>query len=225
MGYVFMIAINDVLIRIILSCILGGLIGIERESVNRPAGFRTHILVCMGATLVMLTGIFMFNTYSDVSDIDPTRLGAQVISGIGFLGAGTIMREGLTVKGLTTAASLWAVACIGLATGSGFYLGSVVATVFVFIILFFFSKFENYVSKKHNEIYLKVITINKPGQIGKIGTELGRMNISIVNIKLETIDDNTIAVLLIAKIPRNAIVAEAIERLLYLEGIETAELM
>ncbi|WP_432665485.1 MgtC/SapB family protein [Wukongibacter baidiensis] len=220
-----MIAINDVLIRIILSCILGGLIGIERESVNRPAGFRTHILVCMGATLVMLTGIFMFNTYSDVSDIDPTRLGAQVISGIGFLGAGTIMREGLTVKGLTTAASLWAVACIGLATGSGFYLGSVVATVFVFIILFFFSKFENYVSKKHNEIYLKVITINKPGQIGKIGTELGRMNISIVNIKLETIDDNTIAVLLIAKIPRNAIVAEAIERLLYLEGIETAELM
>ncbi len=220
-----MIAINDVLIRIVLSCILGGLIGLERESVNRPAGFRTHILVCMGATLVMLTGIFMFNTYSDVSNLDPTRLGAQVISGIGFLGAGTIMREGLTVKGLTTAASLWAVACIGLATGSGFYLGSVVATIFVFIILFFFSKFENYVSRKHNEIYLKVITINKPGQIGKIGTDLGKMNISIVNIKLETIDDTMIAVILIAKVPRNTIAAEVIEMLLCLEGIETAELV
>ncbi|WP_432401335.1 MgtC/SapB family protein [Wukongibacter sp. M2B1] len=220
-----MIAINDVLIRIVLSCVLGGLIGIERESINRPAGFRTHILVCMGATLVMLTGIFMFNSYNSVSNLDPTRLGAQVISGIGFLGAGTIMREGLTVRGLTTAASLWAVACIGLATGSGFYLGSIVATLFVFIILFFFSKFENYVSQKRNEIFLKIITVNKPGQIGKIGTELGRMHISIVNIKLEAIDDAMIAVILVAKIPRNTIIAEVIEKLLRLEGVETTELI
>lgn len=220
-----MLTISDVIIRIVLSCVLGGLIGLERESVNRPAGFRTHILVCMGATLVMLTGIYMFNIYRNVSDLDPTRLGAQVISGIGFLGAGTIMREGLTVRGLTTAASLWGVACIGLATGSGFYLGSIIATVFVFIILFFFSKFENYVSKKHNELCLKVISINRPGQIGKIGTELGKMNISIINIKLETVDDIMISVILIAKVPRNTVNTEVIEKLLGLEGIETAELI
>jgi len=223
--YIFMTNISEVFIRIILACFLGGLIGIERESVNRPAGFRTHILVCMGASLVMLTSIFLFDKYSASTDLDPARLGAQVISGIGFLGAGTIMREGLTVRGLTTAASLWAVACIGLATGSGFYSGSIIATVFVFIILFFFSKFENYVSKKHNEIYLRILTINKPGQIGRIGTELGKMCISIVNIKLEAVDDTMIAVILAAKIPRNTEVSEVIEELSRIDGIETTELM
>lgn len=220
-----MLRIFDVILRIILSCILGGLIGMERESVNRPAGLRTHILVCMGSTLVMLTGIFMFDQYNGITDLDPARLGAQVVSGIGFLGAGTILREGLTVKGLTTAASLWGVACIGLAVGSGFYLGSVVSTLLVFIILFFFSKFEQYVSKKHNEVYLKIITINKPGQIGKIGTELGKMNISIVNIKLETVDEAMVAVIVVAKLPRKSCIHDVIDSILCLDGINGAEMV
>lgn len=220
-----MIPIKDVLIRIILACLLGGLIGMERESVNRPAGFRTHILVCMGSTLVMLTGIFLFNNYRGLTNLDPARLGAQVISGIGFLGAGTILREGLTVKGLTTAASLWAVACIGLAIGSGFYLGAIVATFFVFVILFFFSKFEIYVSKRHNEINLKIVTINKPGQIGKIGTKLGKMNISIQNISLKPVDTHSIAVILILKIPRGVNQSDVLAALLSLEGIDNAELI
>lgn len=220
-----MIPIKDILIRIILACLLGGLIGMERESVNRPAGFRTHILVCMGSTLVMLTGIFLFNNYRGLTNLDPARLGAQVISGIGFLGAGTILREGLTVKGLTTAASLWAVACIGLAIGSGFYLGAIVATLFVFVILFFFSKFEIYVSKRHNEINLKIITINKPGQIGKIGTEVGKMNISIQNISLEPVGNQSIAVILILKIPRGVNQSDVLAALLSLEGIDNAELI
>lgn len=225
MGYLCMLRVLDVFLRIILSCVLGGLIGMERESVNRPAGLRTHILVCMGSTLVMLTGIFMFNQYSSITDLDPARLGAQVVSGIGFLGAGTILREGLTVKGLTTAASIWGVACIGLAVGSGFYLGSVVATLLVFIILFFFSKFEKYMSKKHNEVYLKVISINRPGQIGKIGTELGKMNISIVNIKLETVDEAMVAVTLVAKLPRKSCIHDVIDRVLCLDGIHGAEII
>lgn len=219
-----MIPIKDVLIRIILACFLGGLIGIERESVNRPAGFRTHILVCMGSTLVMLTGIFLFNSYKGLTNLDPARLGAQVISGIGFLGAGTILREGLTVKGLTTAASLWAVACIGLAIGSGFYSGSILATGLVFIILFFFSNFEKYVSKKHNEIYLKVVTINKPGQLGSIGTVLGKMNISIINIKLESVNDSVVAVILTARVPRGTSNSEIIDNLYQLEGVEYSEI-
>lgn len=220
-----MLRMFDVILRIILSCALGGLIGMERESVNRPAGLRTHILVCMGSTLVMLTGIFMFNQYSSFSDLDPTRLGAQVVSGIGFLGAGTILREGLTVKGLTTAASIWGVACIGLAVGSGFYLGSIVATVLVFIILFFFSKFEKYVSKRHNEVYFKIITLNQPGQVGKIGTELGKMNVSIVNIKLETVDEALVAVILVAKLPRKSCIPEIIDRILCIEGINGAQVI
>lgn len=219
-----MIPIKDVLIRIILACLLGGLIGMERESVNRPAGFRTHILVCMGSTLVMLTGIFLFNSYRDLTNLDPARLGAQVISGIGFLGAGTILREGLTVKGLTTAASLWAVACIGLAIGSGFYSGSIIATGLVFIILLFFTKLEQYVSKKHNEIFLKIVTINKPGQLGKIGTILGKMNISIINIKLESVNDSVVAIILTARVPRGMNSSEIIDNLSQLEGVDYSEI-
>ncbi|MCT4564231.1 MAG: MgtC/SapB family protein [Maledivibacter sp.] len=220
-----MISINDVLIRIILACLLGGLIGMERESINRPAGFRTHILVCMGSTLVMLTGIFLFNNYKHLTNLDPGRLGAQVISGIGFLGAGTILREGLTVKGLTTAASLWAVACIGLAMGSGFYLGAIVSTGFVFVILFFFSKFEVYVSKRHNEINLKILTINKPGQIGKLGTELGKMNISIHNINLEPHNNENLTIIMILKVPRGIDQSDILSSLLSIEGIDNVELI
>ncbi len=220
-----MIPIKEIFIRIILACFLGGLIGIERESINRPAGFRTHILVCIGATLAMLTGIFMFSQYGRFTDLDPTRLGSQVISGIGFLGAGTILREGLTVRGLTTAASIWAVASIGLAIGSGFYLGALISTVFVLIILLFFSKFENYMSKKHNEICLKIIAIHQPGQIGRIGTTLGKMNVSIINIKIESINDAAISIALIVKMPRNTMVSEMIEELLSLDGIQNTELI
>ena len=120
----------EILVRLLLAVLLGGFIGYEREHTNRPAGFRTHILVCAGAALVMATSEYLVRRYS-ISAVDPARLGAQVISGIGFLGAGTIIRDGVNVRGLTTAASLWAVSCVGIAVGCGFYLGAVIATVFI----------------------------------------------------------------------------------------------
>lgn len=220
-----MLTTNDIIIRIVLSCILGGLIGMERESINRPAGLRTHILVCVGATLVMLTGIFMLNNYKDVTTLDPARLGAQVISGIGFLGAGTILREGLTVKGLTTAASLWSVACIGLTIGSGFYLASIIGTFVVFITLFFFSKFESFVTRKNNALLLKVVTLNKPGQIGKIGTELGKLSVSITNILLEPIDEIKIVVYLTLKTPRGSDKSDILLRIQQLKDITSVEII
>ena len=113
----------EILVRLLLAVLLGGFIGYEREHTNRPAGFRTHILVCAGAALVMATSEYLVRRYS-ISAVDPARLGAQVISGIGFLGAGTIIRDGVNVRGLTTAASLWAVSCVGIAVGCGFYLGA-----------------------------------------------------------------------------------------------------
>ena len=122
----------EMILRLVLAMIFGGLIGLEREIGNRPAGFRTHTLVCMGSVLVMMTSEFMLDIYSSVS-IDPARLGAQVISGIGFLGAGTILKDGSRVRGLTTAASLWVVACIGLAIGVGFYWGALIATLLSYI--------------------------------------------------------------------------------------------
>lgn len=121
------------IVRLGLAAMLGGIIGFEREHSHRPAGFRTHILVAVGASLVMLTAVSMVDKFPD--NIDVSRMPAQVVSGIGFLGAGTILREGFSVKGLTTAASLWAVSCIGLAVGSGFYTGALVGTVVIYLTL------------------------------------------------------------------------------------------
>ncbi|MCH4889646.1 MgtC/SapB family protein [Acidaminobacter sp. JC074] len=215
----------DVLIRIGLSCLLGGIIGWERESINRPAGLRTHILVCMGASLVMLTSLVMFDRYAVQVNIDPTRLGAQVISGIGFLGAGTIMREGLTVKGLTTAASIWIVGCIGLAVGCGFYEGAIVSTGLSMIVLVFFSKAENFISQKDNEMYLNVETENKSGQIGKIGTELGKLNIRIVNIEMRESKKGTMEISFLTKLPRKIEKPVIIEKIAKLDGINIASIV
>lgn len=125
----------DTLIKMVIAAVLSGFIGYEREHSHRPAGFRTHILVCVGSALIMALSGYMFKEYQGVTTIDPTRMSAQVISGIGFLGAGTILREGFSVKGLTTAASLWAVSCIGLAVGAGYYGEAVVAAVVIYATL------------------------------------------------------------------------------------------
>lgn len=117
-----------------LAALLSGIIGFEREHSHRPAGFRTHILVAVGSALVMLTSVYVGLRYEQMS-VDITRMSGQVVSGIGFLGAGTILREGFSVKGLTTAASLWAVSCIGIAVGAGFISGAVVATLVIYLTL------------------------------------------------------------------------------------------
>lgn len=123
----------SILVRIILAIICGGVIGAEREKSHQPAGLRTYTLVCMGAAMVMLTGEYMHEYYNTG---DPARLGAQVISGIGFLGAGSIIVSRETkIRGLTTAAGLWVSACIGLAVGAGFYSGGILATAAVYLII------------------------------------------------------------------------------------------
>ena len=122
----------DILMRLLCAMIVGTVIGLEREYTHRPAGLRTHILVSLGACAVMITGQLIFCQYRPFgSTADPARLAAQVISGVGFLGAGTIMREGVNVKGLTTAASLWAVACLGIAAGGGYYEVALLGMVLV----------------------------------------------------------------------------------------------
>ena len=113
--------------KLLLACILGGLIGYEREARHKSAGLRTNILVCLGSCLVMMISVDI----GDGSGVDAARIAAQVVSGIGFLGAGAIMKEGLSVTGLTTAACLWVVAGVGLAVGLGFYPGAVMTTGFV----------------------------------------------------------------------------------------------
>lgn len=128
--------------RLVLSALLGGVIGYEREINNRPAGLRTHILVSLGSTLIMLISIDGFGQLNFAKPADPARLAAQVVSGIGFLGAGTILRDGSNVRGLTTAASLWVNAGIGLAIGAGYYIGGVLTTAMVLLTLMWTNVFS-----------------------------------------------------------------------------------
>ena len=129
----------EVCLRMACAMLVGLVIGTEREYTHRPAGMRTHILVALGACAVSITGELLFNQYNAAGAFpDPARLSAQVVTGVGFLGAGTIVREGFSVKGLTTAASLWAVACLGLAAGFGYYALAVFGMVFIFVTLTIF---------------------------------------------------------------------------------------
>lgn len=136
----------EVIIRLIASAFVGGIIGMERESSNRPAGFRTHILVTIGSALMMMVSATAFDPIGQGND--PMRLAAQVVSGVGFLGAGTIMRDGVNVKGLTTAASIWVCAGIGLAFGAGLYIQGAAGGIIVIATLTLLNRLDASSKKK-----------------------------------------------------------------------------
>lgn len=175
-----MISMSEIVFRIVIAAIIGGLIGMEREVSNRPAGLRTHVLVTLGATLIMLISIDGFNEVG-VERLDPARMAAQVVSGIGFLGAGTIMVRKDRIDGLTTAASLWVSAGIGLGIGAGYYLGSIVTGVIVLLTLMSLKMFEKrFLRGRYKTI--EVISTNRPGIIGQMGVLFGTYNMSIKDI-------------------------------------------
>ena len=130
----------DMAMRLLAATFLGGLIGLERESHGKEAGFRTYALVCLGSALVMIVSTEVYEIYKNVAQVDPSRIAAQVVSGIGFLGAGAIIRFPKEIKGLTTAAGIWAAAGIGLACGLAQYKPAVLATILSLVILVLFSK-------------------------------------------------------------------------------------
>lgn len=134
----------DLLVRLLVAALLGGAIGFEREFSEQPAGLRTHLLVSLGACLFTVAGAYGLEAFSGRADInlDPTRIAAQVVTGIGFLGAGAILREGMSVRGLTTAAALWVTAAVGLAVGLGFWVGAVTATAIAVVALFGLKRVE-----------------------------------------------------------------------------------
>lgn len=137
-----MLTDNEMIWRISLSFILSGLIGFEREVRRHEAGLRTHILVCLGSTLIMLTSLHVFDIYKTQGSVDPTRIAAGVITGIGFLGAGTIIRSQDHIRGLTTASTLWVVAALGLSVGCGFTVVSTYVTALVLLVLLFLRRLE-----------------------------------------------------------------------------------
>lgn len=180
-----MLTETEVVIRIMAAIVLGGCIGMERQFKQRPAGFKTHILVCVGSATVMVLSEYMFQKYHAAYGMtaDPLRLGAQVVSGVGFLGAGTIMHHGANIKGLTTAASLWVVAAIGLASGAGFYFLAIVVTVSICIVLFIFNKIYKGLRNVSDVTSLQIELLNKPKAIGAINILLAAHNIKILDLE------------------------------------------
>ncbi len=176
-----MVSNFELILRLLLSALIGGLIGLEREANNRPAGFRTHILVTIGSALIMLISTQAFSDLGGNSD--PARLASQVVSGIGFLGAGTIIRDGSNIKGLTTAASIWVCGGLGLAIGGGYYLGGILTAIITFASLTLLNKLEQTVlSKKYKRVV--VLCKERPGLIGDLGQAFGQNNIIIKDIKV-----------------------------------------
>ena len=172
----------SVIVRVFLAMFFGGLIGLEREKNKRPAGFRTHILVCVGSCLTALIGLFVWMEFGNIAD--PMRISAQVISGIGFLGVGTILvKEHDHITGLTTAAGLWATASIGIACGFGFYIGALVGTLVVAITAAILFKLETRGRKKNRKrtIYLEVQGTNSLNEyMDWLVQEWKARNISVV---------------------------------------------
>ena len=134
----------ETIIRLGMATLLGGLIGLEREVHGKEAGFRTHALVCLGSALIMVVSTQVYEVYHVHAEVDPSRIAAQVVSGIGFLGAGAIIRDPRGIRGLTTAAGVWTAAGIGLACGFGQYRPALITTVFALLILFVFSRVEKW---------------------------------------------------------------------------------
>lgn len=166
---------QQMMLRLLVAAVLGSVIGLDREKLSWAAGLRTHMLVCVGACLLMIVSAFGFADILGTPHVilDPSRIAAQVVSGIGFLGAGSILLRGEIVRGLTTAASLWAVAAIGLAVGGGLYIESVAATVLILIILAGIKPIEERLQQRHKTHEFVIEADNGELSIGALETALG----------------------------------------------------
>ncbi len=178
--------------RILAAVIIGGIIGFEREQKNRPAGFRTHVLVCVSACSLMILSDILFLKYYNTYGIalDPQRIGAQVISGIGFLGAGTIIHFGNSVRGLTTAASIWAVAALGLIVGSGYFFLAIFTLIMIELTLICFDKYSSsrIFKLKKSELFLTIA--HAPEVIGNITMFCALNDVEILELDFKSFDEH-----------------------------------
>lgn len=206
-------------VRLALAMLCGGVLGIERGKKHRPAGFRTYMLVCVGATLVMLTNQFICKEYGTG---DPARLGAQVISGIGFLGAGTIIVTGRNrVKGLTTAAGLWACACVGLAIGIGFYSGAIIGCTMILVVMSVLHRMDDRMTANTRTLDM-YMEFQKMSDLGGFMSKIKKFGMKISEIEMtksNNAEDVGVAVLLTLKLEKKRPHTEIIELLSQVEGV------
>ena len=207
-----------IFIRLIIAAVLGGIIGLEREKLNRPAGVRTHMIVCLGSCLIMLLGEYM---HEIDNTIDITRLGAQVVSGFGFLGAGAILKDGFSVRGLTTAATLWVVACVGLAVGGGFYSAGILTTIIVYSSLHFLG----FTTKKGLRKNISVYVESLDNTINNLQDFLTDNGLEVVDIGLvDNIKHDFIEIKFIVLVRNIKILTELESKILSVEGVKSVHI-
>ncbi len=213
-----------IFLRLMLALLLGGLIGFEREQAKHAAGLRTNILVCLGSCLLMMLSIYGFSAFVDEPNVrvDPARLAAAVITGVGFLGAGTILFTGKSITGLTTAASLWVVSAIGLAVGAGFYFASSVTTVMVLLTLWAFNKLEKRYIRAKKEQLLKIEATDQAEILRSINTLLSDKQIVIRKMLLQESEgdgNGRIALHFHVLMPKSEPLFDLLEHIKHLEGV------
>ena len=207
-----------IFVRLIVAAILGGIIGLEREKLNRPAGVRTHMIVCLGSCLIMLLGEYMHRIDNT---IDITRLGAQVVSGIGFLGAGAILKDGFSVRGLTTAATLWVVACVGLSVGGGFYSAGILTTIIVYSSLHFLG----FTTKKGLRKNISVYVESLDNTINNLQDFLTDNGLEVVDIGLvDNIKSDFIEIKFVVLVRNIKILTDLESEILSIEGVKSVHI-
>lgn len=206
-----MVSNKEIIIRLLIALIMGGLTGLEREKSHQFAGFRTHILVSVGSCITALTSLALFHDYSSYANIDPARLTAQVLSGIGFLGAGAILKTSNGIRGLTTAAGIWATACIGITVGYGYYVLSISAWLFVMITLYILQNIDKVLFRKKQTIFnVKVSNINT---ISMLYGKFEKSQIDVKNIDIEDEGENSWKVSFFIVYDRRIIIEELVKEL------------
>jgi len=219
----------EMVVRLLLASLLGGIIGLEREVHGRPAGFRTHLLVSLGSSLFVITSIAFYKVYGDFSGnipvgVDPGRVAAQVVTGIGFLGAGAIIREKASIRGLTTAACLWVAAAIGIACGIGLFGIAVIVTGIALLSLLLLKKVENKLAK---DLYVsvKIWSSDREGLMPEIEELLAGCQLHIADARIEKdIEQKLLAIEYDVRFTTRDMACKVIDRIALVEGVKKVRL-
>ena len=213
-------------LRLLAAAALGGLIGFEREFNEQPAGFRTHILVTLGAALFTMAGAYGTAAFveADVVRFDPTRVAAQVVTGIGFLGAGAILRQGINIRGLTTAASIWVTASIGVAVALGFWVPAFFATALALISLLFLRPIQRVILRSlRQSLYKVVVDLEAGGRVAEVGEVLERGGVNLRRMRTVGQADRQRQVILDVEISDDVEMEDVAERLGNVEGVSAVD--
>ncbi|MBO8171275.1 MAG: MgtC/SapB family protein [Bacillaceae bacterium] len=216
-------------LRLVIAALLGSIIGWEREYRNKQAGIKTHMLVSLGSALIMLISIYGFRELIEHPNarFDPARLAAQVVSGIGFIGAGAILlKSNRIVQGITTAATLWVVAAIGLSVGAGFYMPAITTVSIVLFMMFVIRRVESAIVPGSRVSGLTLLLEDRPGMLGKITSFLGEENVDIRKLQIvddDREDDFEVEVFLQVRAGSKQQLLEVVDRLNQLDGVKEVQ--